>query len=326
MARRSAVAADHRVVHVHPHVVGLQHREARQHDAARHQLRLELPVAHHHVGHRFGDLLQVVVFGVQEAQHAALEFLGDLHLDPVDPRQALAFQRGGDRPVFRIVSRGSVEHGRRIRVGQQDDAVAALPVADHEGAGADRVVAGLAGIGLDHLARHDAGGGGGEVEQEVVVRRVQADAQGVAVGRLQAGHRDLVAEALAQGLVAGDLALEHIGPGRLERGVVQALDAVDVVLGRHLAPRALEGRVRREQDAGADAEGIGQPVRAHLGHGGGRVRAQPGRARQVVVAQQGIEQVFQQRQGGVVGSGRRVQPGFAGGQEHAQDLLFSPRR
>ena len=211
-----------------------------------------------------------------------------------------------------------VEHRRRLGVSHQHDLVAVLPFADSERAAADRVVADLAGIGLDRFARDHAACRSRKVKQEIVVRRRQLDAQGVAVDRLQAVDDAVVTEVVVERFVARDLAFEQAQPRRLDHRVVQPLEAIDVIRGRHFAPCSLEGRIGRKKNAGANFEGIGQAAIPDFRHAVNRVFAQLHGPGQVNVAQQRVEQVLEQAERGDVGSDRRIEPGFARRQEHVQ--------
>ena len=102
---------------------------------------------------------------------------------------------------------------------------------------------------------------------------------------------------------------------------MQALDAVDVILGSHFAPRAIESRIRRKKDPRLELEDIGQAVLVDLRHRCERVFLQLDRARQIVVAQHWIEHVFQQGQAVHVGGDGRVEPGLAAAEHHLQRLL-----
>jgi hypothetical protein len=76
--------------------------------------------------------------------------------------------------------------------------VAALPFGQQERAGANRVVAGLAGVRCNHFLRHHARGRHRQVKREIDIGTGQADAQRVAVQRLQAGDGRGVAEVILE--------------------------------------------------------------------------------------------------------------------------------
>jgi hypothetical protein len=85
--------------------------------------------------------------------------------------------------------------------------------------------------------------------REVEVGLVEPEAQGVAVGDLEAGDRRVVVELAgllrlrAELVEAGDLAFEEEGVRRAVPGVEEALDRVGIVGGGELAPAAAEGGV-----------------------------------------------------------------------------------
>ena len=180
-------------------------------------------------------------------------------------------------------------------------------------------------VGFGHFARHHAGGRHGQVKQKVRIDAVEADAQGVFVQRLQARDRRVIAEIFLQRRVAHQFIFQQKQPRRLQRRIVQPHQAVHIILRRHFARLALEGRIGRKEDAGLDLESVGQAAILDLRQAARRIALQLDRARQVVVAQQRVEHVFHQVQAGQVGRHGRVQAGFAGAQEQVQGLAGAHR-
>jgi hypothetical protein len=110
-------------------------------------------------------------------------------------------------------------------------------------------------VGFDDFARHRAERGVRHDVVEVVVGRLEADAQRAVVYGRQAV--DLLVIIVLAALLrlcgefveADDLAFEEELPGRAQLRVHEALEAVDEIAGDEFARLALEGRVWREMDA-----------------------------------------------------------------------------
>ncbi len=206
------VATDDRILHVHPHVIGLQRGKQRQLHALLRQFRFQLAVEKNHLGQRRRNLFQVVELAIEQGEHARLRLFHHLDLDTADQRQPFAKKRSRDRVIGRVLAWRRMEHGSaKIRIGLQYNPVAVLPFRDGVRAGADRVTAGVARIRAHHFARHYACSGHRHLEQEVAVRLFQRDAQRIAVERGQAVYRHIGAElALAlEPFVADDLVFKQ---------------------------------------------------------------------------------------------------------------------
>ena len=224
------------------------------------------------VGHRLVDevlrrALDEVVLAIEEGQPARLVLLDDADLDAIDHRQAAALEARLERLALGIVRRGIdllvVEALAVMRVALQHHQRAAPPLLEHEGPGAHRMRHRVARIGLDHLARDRA--------VQVALREdlhqprprlLRPELQRVAVERAQALDGLVVVEGLA-GLAhlrvvfvePEQLELLHFAPRRRGHGRIgEALEGVDVVLGRQLPALALEGGIVREIDAGAQLD------------------------------------------------------------------------
>ncbi len=85
-----------------------------------------------------------------------------------------------------------------------------------------------------------------------------------------------------------------------------------------LAPRLRECRRWREKDAGPNTERVRGAIGTDQRHGRAGIRLQLQRPCQVVVSEQGIEQVFDDAQGIDVGCNRRIETGFATDDQYAQ--------
>ncbi len=77
-----------------------------------------------------------------------------MDIDTVEQRQFFSCQRCSDCAALRLGAWCGIEDGgAECRIGAQHDAVTALPLLDHERAGADRMIAGVIGMRIDHFAR-----------------------------------------------------------------------------------------------------------------------------------------------------------------------------
>ena len=140
---------------------------------------------------------QVVEVALLEREQARIALLDDADLDAAGERQLLSGEPGDDRAIGRVAARRK-RHVAKIRVRLEHDLLRAPPLLDPVGPGADGIghhPAARVAVGLDHLARDRAGGGGREVGQQVVRRRGEPDPDRVAVDRLQAFERRIVVEA-----------------------------------------------------------------------------------------------------------------------------------
>ena len=185
-----------------------------------------------------------------------------------------------------------------VGIGFEDDALPARPALQPIGAGADRIFHDAIGavlVGVHDFARHRGEVHGREPPFEAVIRALEADAQRVAVDRLESLDLRVVVERAAlarrrQHVVEADqVALEHVDPVRPNLGVEDALDAVDVVLGGQFAAFATERGVRCEINARLDPDRVRAPLVGHLRHCGGRVGHHADGPREVVVDVQRVD-------------------------------------
>ncbi|MPL80474.1 hypothetical protein SDC9_26374 [bioreactor metagenome] len=170
------------------------------------------------------------------------------------------------------------------------------PVAQLEGAGADRVLAEIGAPFLDFLLRHDRGEVQRHHVQEGGVGARQLDLHG---GGVEDGHaRQAGGRAVGHRVIAGDRA-EEARAGRLRCGRGDAVERIFHVLGGHLAAVV-------ELHALAQVEGIGLAVGRDL-VAFGKPRAQLGGARHVI--HQPVEDRLDHRPVLPVVADRRVERG-----------------
>ena len=141
-------------------------------------------------------------------------------------------------------------------VGLESQALAELPLLQHEGAGAVRLLRPVALVVLDLRLVDDEGGGAGHLGQEVGLRLVDGDLQREVVDDLDAA--DLARRAADHVFGADDVAQVGLGDGGGGVRVSGALQGVLEVARGHLAVRLLE------DDVLAQVEGVGLAVRASV--------------------------------------------------------------
>ena len=330
-----AVAAHRGVLAVEEGVRGGGLQRAVQLHAALGEVGRQLPAGQRHRGQVGRQRRDDVVLAVQEGQPARLRLLDDADLDAVQQRQPLAAQPRRLGLRVGVVRRrvGLVDLFAKARVAFEHDARGAPPLRQPERPRAHRVRQQVVGIGLHHLARHCAGElRRGPQRQEARRRLGQPHLEAVAVEHAQAVDGGVVGERraraqrrAAQLRQAQDLrVLELVEVFGAQRGVVEALDAVDVV-GRHqLARAAAEHGIVGEEDAGADREDEMPEVGRHLGHRRRRQRHQLRRPRQVLVGQRRLEDVRHHAQRDLVRRHQRVETGLGDVEGHAQRARHGP--
>ena len=183
-------------------------------------------------------------------------------------------------------------------------------------------------VGLDHFARHRAGERAqGQEVREVGRRFGEFDAQRVAVRRAQPFDLAVVVEAAGllrlraqPGHAENAGTLEGVVKGALGARVEEALDRVDVVGRRQLAPLPAEGGVVGEVDARPQADGECAVVVADLRQRRRRARLERHRARQVVVGVRRLQDVGDDGARVQVVDLRRVEAGLGDRKAVAQCL------
>ena len=276
--------------------------------------------------------LNEVMLLVQEAQPTRLVLVNDADFDPVDHRNAPAFELGEQRLALGVVGIrfGVVEALAVGGVALQHDERSPAPLGEHEGPCAHRVRHDLVAVLLHHLARH----GAVQIGLRQLLQKARAgfgegDADRVAVDGFQAGNGRVVVEGLLAGLrlLAGffqalDAPGLHRRPaGAGDGGVGVAGEAVDVVLRHQLALLAAKGGVVGEVDAGLDARRPDGEVGIRLGHRLGGQGLELGGPREVVVGDQALEDVRRDHPGVEVLDARGVKAGFGHAEGVAQHLL-----
>ena len=246
-------AADDRILQVPVRVVDLRHHGARQLHAPARKLRPQ-PAAIERARRERPLEAEDVELAVGEREPPALVLLDDADLDAADPRHRLALHLRDQRPVLGVVGREVPGEAAVLGVRGERDLRRAHPALEAIRPGTHRVgldpAAGL-GVGGDDLARHRGGRGVREHVREVRVGADKAQAQGVAIDRLDAGYRAVVVEAarpprgVGERVEADELAGDEKRPRRAQCRIGKALERVGVVGGRELAPRAAKRRVRR---------------------------------------------------------------------------------
>jgi hypothetical protein len=223
-----------------------------------------------------------------------------------------------------------VELVAEARVALQRDERRAAPLHQAVRAGAHRMLHDRVAVHLGHLARDRARVDRfGELERKARARMAEADAQRVAVDHLQALDRLVVVErripalrAFAQRLQAEDVVGQQPGVGGAVQARVEvALERVRIVLGGQLARAAVEGGIVGEEDAGADLQGELAEVGRHLRQRRRRRHAQPGGAREQVVAQRRLDDVVDDLARVGVRGLRRIEPRLGHLHRVAQHLL-----
>ena len=132
-------------------------------------------------------------------------------------------------------------------------------------------------------------------ERQVEVGLLQPDPQRVAIDRLETGDFLVVVELralfrrLRELVQADDLVLHQPRPRRAELRIDEPLQRVHEILRDELALLAVERRVGREVDALPDLERVRLAVVGDLGQRLSGERHELGRTRQVVVAEQRLE-------------------------------------
>ncbi len=203
-------------------------------------------------------------------------------------------------------------HGPVGGIANQCDALSRRERGDHEASGAHRTLPVTIALGLDDLPRHTGQHRTREQEREGRVRRVEADAQRVAVDERQAGNRRVVVDgaprvlrALGQRVESFDLAREHGDPGRTHLRIEHAPNGVGKVGRRELARLAAESGMRGEVDAPSDPHVDRAEVCGNFGKRRGRAGHDRRRTGNRVEHKQRVVDPGHHREGlAVVGAGR----------------------
>ncbi len=206
---------------------------------------------------------------VEEREESRLLVLNGVDLDAVERGKALAAQVFHGAPVPFV---GGIRVARvklvaaMVGVPLEHDLRAPHPFPEDEGSRADGMRVRIVGIRLDHLARHRHDVRHREHVEEVVVRVLQLEADGVLVAHLDAGDLRVVVElarflGLLRELVeADDLVLEEPLVRAAVLRVAETLDRVFHVAGDELALAPVEHRIVRIQDARLDAKRVARAL------------------------------------------------------------------
>ncbi len=326
------VAADDRVLHVEVRVGDRRLHAPRERDALLREARLELRRRVEDVPDEVVRDRRVVDRPLLEREHPRRAFLDDADLDAAGQREPPALVLRDDRAVRGVAAVGEALVAE-ARVRLEHDPLAAAPLLEAVGPGADRVrhhPARAVGVSLDDLAGDGRRRRRREVGEELGVGKVEADADRVAVDRLKARDRLVVVELAAllrrcdEVLHADEATVEHLHRVRAHPRVHHPLPRVDVVLGRQLALLPLERRVVGEIDARLDADRPGLPAVGDLGQRDRGVRDELVRPRQVVVLVGRVEDHAVDRVAVDVARRGGVEAGLRG-REHRADHLVGIR-
>ena len=330
------VAADDGVFHVEVDVgavgVGLARHAQATLDQVGRQLAVGRCLVDVFARHRAGLGHGGVDLGIEEGQPVGLRFFDDGDAHFVHQRQLAALQAREHGLAFGIVG-GGLGVPALVAVpgvALQHDQRAATPLLQLEGPRADRVLCDLVAIELNHLARLRAVGFG-RCQQQVKTRArlTQLELHGVAVERLQALDGRIEVEwpfCIERGFAhfgqtdEAGAGVDHAPVRALVGRVGDALEGIQEVLRRDLAPLTLERRVTLKVDARAHAHGPGFEVGRRLGHGRGQARLDLGRTRQVVVGVEGLEDVAVDGQRVDVVDLGRVEAGLGGAEGELEHL------
>ncbi len=290
------------------------------------QVGRELSPGKRDIGEFLGQRPEVIVLAVQEREPARLRLVDDVDLDAPDDRKPASQQVRVDGVARRVRAGIAIEEFLAIAgIRLEHDARAAHPFGDAKGTGAHGVEGDVFAVALHHLPGQRGRRRHGEHIGERVVGAREPDADRVAVRRLQSLDGPLVVEAprflrrVHGGVRPEDLALDEEEPLAAQLRVEQALDGIDVVVGRQFARLAAERGVRSEEDAGPQPEREGGALVAHLGRPC-RVADELRGPREEVVGEQGIEDRLRDAARGLVGFRRRVELRFRAGVGGAHDL------
>ena len=247
---------------------------------------------------RFFD---VVMLTIHERQKARLLFFNRADFDAVNQRQGFSTQ-ALDRLAIPRVSRIRILHIEHmaavIGIFLQHNFRAAHPVLENVWTGADRMGHGIAGIAFDRLAcdRHDDRQR--EKIDEVVIRLTQLERNRVFVEYLHALDCCLIV-VLAALLCGRHKLIEPDDPvfeqPRIRAAIgriAKAFDRVFHILCDQLARLTLEDRIVGKIDAGFDAKREARTALLANRNRFDNLRHYFHRARQPVIGQQGIENVF----------------------------------